>query len=124
MTVKLALLKSGEEIVTDVKEMISGDEGDQKVVGYFFKKPCIVRMKNIEGVGEETQVTFDISLIPWIPLAKGPVFPVAMDWIITFVDPIEKLQEAYQEQILDQEDAAYGEISGTDYGFSGPDSTD
>jgi len=124
MTVKLALLKSGEEIVTDVKEMISGEGEDQKVVGYFFKKPCIVRMKNIEGVGEDTQVTFDISLIPWIPLAKGPVFPVAMDWIITFVDPINKLQEAYKQQILDQEDAAYGEVSDTDYGFSGPDSTD
>lgn len=125
MTIKLALLKSGEEIVTDVKEMISGEEEeDQKVVGYFFKKPCIVRMKNMEGVGEGSQVTFDISLIPWIPLAKGPVFPVAMDWIITFVDPIDKLLDAYQKQILDQDDKNYGEISDKDFGFDGPNSTD
>lgn len=125
MTVKLALLKSGEEIVTDVKEMISGEtEETQKVVGYFFKKPCIVRMKNIQGVEDKTQVTFDISLTPWIPLAKGPVFPVAIDWIITFVEPIDKLMEAYQKQILDQEDTTYGEVSGKDFGFDGPNSTD
>lgn len=124
MTVKLALLKSGEEIVTDVKEMISGEGDEQKVVGYFFKKPCIVRMKNIQGVEDKTQVTFDISLTPWIPLAKGPVFPVAMDWIITFVDPIDKLFKAYKEQILDKDDENYGETNDTDYGFSGPDSTD
>jgi len=124
MTVKLALLKSGEEIVTDVKEMISGEGDDQKVVGYFFKKPCIVRMKNIQGVEDKTQVTFDISLTPWIPLAKGPVFPIAMDWIITFVDPIDKLLKAYKEQILDRDDESYGETNDTDYGFSGPDSTD
>jgi hypothetical protein len=120
MTVKLALLKSGEEIVTDVKEMIN----DDKVVGYFFKKPCIVRMKNIEGVEEKTEVTFDISLIPWVPLGKGPVYPVAMDWIMTFVDPIDKLLETYTTQILNQEDTNYGEISDYDYGFDGPDSTD
>lgn len=124
MSIKLALLKSGEEIITDVKEMISGEtEETQKVVGYFFKKPCVVRMKNIEGVDETTQVTFDISLIPWIPLGKGPVFPVAMDWIITFVDPIDKLLDAYQKQILDQDDETYGESSGQDFGFDGPNST-
>jgi len=121
MTVKLALLKSGEEIVTDVKEMISEDN---KVCGYFFKKPCVVRMKNIENVTDRTEVTFDISLIPWIPLAKGPVFPIAMDWIITFVDPIDKLMDAYTKQILEKDDANYGEVSDKDYGYDGPDSTD
>ena len=119
MTVKLAILKSGEEVVTDVKEMIN----ENKVVGYFFRKPCIVRMKNIEGVDNKTEVTFDISLTPWVPLGKGPILPVAMDWIVTFVDPIDKLADAYQTQILDQEDEKYGEVSDQDFGFSGPDST-
>tara|TARA_B100001094_G_scaffold318632_1_gene362464 strand:+ start:7714 stop:8076 length:363 start_codon:yes stop_codon:yes gene_type:complete len=120
MTVKLARLKSGEEIVADVKEMIN----DNKVVGYFFKKPCVVRMKNIQGVEAKTEVVFDISLTPWVPLGKGPVYPVAMDWIMTFVDPIDKLMEAYKTQILEQDDEAYGEVSDNDYGFDGPDSTD
>ena len=125
MTIKLALLKSGEEIITDVKEMISGEtEETQKVVGYFFKKPCVVRMKNIQGAEEKTQVLFDISLQPWIPLGKGPVFPVAMDWIITFVEPIDKLLDAYQTQILNQDDESYGENSGKDFGFDGPNSID
>lgn len=124
MTVKLAVLKSGEEVITDVKEMHHGEAENQKVVGYFFKKPCVVRMKNIEGVDEKPQVTFDISLQPWVPLGKGPVFPVAMDWIVTFVDPIDKLRNAYQEQILDQEDSEYGEISDQDFGFDGPNATD
>ena len=38
MSVNLVLLKSGEEIVTDVKEIKSGNE----VVGYFFDNPFIV----------------------------------------------------------------------------------
>ena len=33
MTVKLAILKSGEDIVADITEMLVGEEDDAKVVG-------------------------------------------------------------------------------------------
>lgn len=116
MTIKLAVLKSGEHIVSDVKEMISQEEN--KVVGYFLKKPCIVTMQNISVGGEDSnQMTFDISMKPWIPLAKGAVYPIAMDWIVSFVDPIDKLYNSYTEQILEREDRFYGEQSDQDYGF-------
>ena len=36
MTVKLVLLKSGEDIIADVTEMIVGEGEDKKVIGYFF----------------------------------------------------------------------------------------
>ena len=41
MTVKLALLKSGEDIIADVQEMVF----DDKVIGYIFNKPCNIKMK-------------------------------------------------------------------------------
>ena len=34
MTVKLAILKSGEDIVADIKEMVVGEGDDARVVGY------------------------------------------------------------------------------------------
>ena len=45
MTVKLILLKSGEDIIADVTEMIVGENEDKKVIGYFFDKACIVKLK-------------------------------------------------------------------------------
>ena len=81
-------------------------------------------MKDLDIPENKPQVTFDISLQPWVPLGKGPIYPVAMDWIVTFVDPIDKLADAYQTQILDQEDEKYGEISDQDFGFNGPDAVD
>ena len=37
MTIKLALLKSGEEVISDIGEMVT----DKKtVVGYYFTNPC------------------------------------------------------------------------------------
>ena len=35
MTIKILLLKSGEDVVADVKEMVSPDD---KVIGYFLTK--------------------------------------------------------------------------------------
>ena len=33
MTIKLLLLKSGEDIIADVSEMVVGEEQDRRVVG-------------------------------------------------------------------------------------------
>jgi len=40
MTIKLALLKSGEDIISDISEMLM----DDKVIGYYMTKPCVVKM--------------------------------------------------------------------------------
>jgi hypothetical protein len=37
MTVKLSLLKSGEDIIADIQEMVVGEDENQRVVGYFFE---------------------------------------------------------------------------------------
>ena len=46
MTIKLMILKSGEELISDINEMAVGEEDDQKVIGYFLRRPCLVKMKN------------------------------------------------------------------------------
>lgn len=105
MTLKLVLLKSGEDIIADVQEMILADPEDpenrnkQKVVGYFFNKPCVVKLKT----SEENSQSLQISLFPWIPLSKDPKIPVINDWVITIVDPIDKLREMYERDVLKNE---------------------
>ena len=103
MTVKLLLLKSGEDIIADVTEMAMG-EGEQKsVVGYFLDKPCVIRMRDpnlIEEKGPKKQSGFQVSLFPWMPLSKDLKIPVTADWVITIVEPVTKLTEMYIEDIV------------------------
>ena len=74
MTVKLLLLKSGEDVIADVTEMGSGDKQDRRVVGYFLNKPCIVKMRDPNVLSEENEgpakAGFAVSLFPWMPLSK------------------------------------------------------
>ena len=45
MTIKLMILKSGEELISDINEMVVGEDEEQKVIGYFLRRPCLVKMK-------------------------------------------------------------------------------
>ena len=108
MTIKLLLLKSGEDIIADVSEMVVGEEQDRRVVGYFFDRPCVVRMKDPnmlpdQTVGNTQKAGFEVSLYPWMPLSKEDRIPVTADWVITMVEPVTKLKEMYQKDV-----ATYG----------------
>ena len=102
MSIKLLVLKSGEDVVADVQEMMVED----KVVGYFLNKPCVVKMSNYTPIqDEETDENsqkngFQVRFYPWVPLAKDPVVPLTLEWVVTMVEPMEKLTKLYVEQIL------------------------
>ena len=110
MTVKLVMLKSGEDIIADVKEIKS----EEDVVGYFFHDPLIVKMYSPEepvvlseenGVESEHGTTKEISskvgitFYPWVPLAAEKKIPCSDDWVITIVEPMKNLKKLYQEKI-------------------------
>ena len=103
MTIKLLLLKSGEDIIADVTEMAVGEEEERSVVGYFLDKPCVIRMRDpnlIKQDGPQKKSGFEVSLFPWIPLSKESRIPVPADWLITMVEPAYKLKEMYVKDIV------------------------
>ena len=110
MTVKLVMLKSGEDIIADVKEIKS----EEDVVGYFFHDPLIVKMYSPEepvvlseenGIESEHGTTKEISskvgitFYPWVPLSAEKKIPCSADWVITIVEPMQNLKKLYQEKI-------------------------
>jgi len=100
MTVKLAILKSGEDVIADIQEMVVEDEETKqtRVVGYFFNKPCVVKVRK-----EENSKNVEIGLSSWIPLTKTKKIPITVDWVITLVDPIDQLLQMYEKDVLNHE---------------------
>jgi len=112
MTIKLLLLKSGEDIISDVTEMMGGHQDNPTVIGYFLDKPCVVKMHNnliqqevntetTEG-REEKKGAYQVSLFPWMPLSKEEKIPVVAEWVITMTTPVDKLEEMYIEEVIDR----------------------
>ena len=101
MSIKLAVLKSGENVISDAKELIVED----KVCGYLFNKPHKVEFAQPSLLleGNVTPVATDgemsITLSPWIMLSKDTQVPVPTDWIVTIVEPISSVSKMYEEKV-------------------------
>ncbi len=108
MTIKLALLKSGEEIISDMSEMMSGTDGEGQVVGYFLNHPCraVLTSSDVQvSEGQEsTRQPVSIKLIPWMPLSKDERIPVVADWVISIVERQDKLLEMYTKAVKTYEE--------------------
>ena len=105
MTIKLLLLKSGEDLIADVQEMVAGEGDERRVIGYLLNKPCIVKMRNPnilpeQNVEEQKKTAFEVALYPWMPLSADKVIPVPADWVVTIVEPAAKLAEMYTEDVI------------------------
>ena len=100
MTVKLAILKSGEDIVADIKEMIVGEGDDARVVGYHLNRPCGVSLNRKEIAIDDEEDKVQIRLFPWCPLTKNEKIPITADWVVTIVDPIDKVKQMYEKEGL------------------------
>lgn len=96
MAIKLAVLKSGEDVIADVKELVIGE----RVIGYTFVNPATVRFLDPQALYEKGR-DIDIVFAPWIPLTSQKEIPVAPDWIITLVEPIPQVTQKYKEGIKD-----------------------
>jgi hypothetical protein len=96
MSVKLFLLKSGEYVVSDGKELIS----DEKPCGYLLENPFKVTLNApIFSAENSEESSVQVSLSPWIILTEDKQIPIPFDWVVTVVDPLQNLKNMYEEQV-------------------------
>tara|TARA_B100001057_G_C22002890_1_gene626743 strand:- start:38 stop:397 length:360 start_codon:yes stop_codon:yes gene_type:complete len=104
MSVNLIVLKSGEELIADVKEIKSGNE----VVGYYFDDPLRLNFNPEQEpeVLQENENTLkynakvSITFFPWVPFAaQRKQIPCSADWIVTIVEPQKQLIKLYEEKV-------------------------
>ena len=104
MTIKVLVLKSGEDVLADVQEMMSSNN---EVMGYFLTKPVVVKLQTTgtptkEELAPASQKGSELSvtMFPWMPIARERSIPLSTDWVVTMVTPIEKIQAMYEKDVL------------------------
>lgn len=100
MSIKLVVFKTGEHVIADVLEWMNGPGDDASLIGYLLKKPCVANLTE----HPEIKDSYKISLFPWISLGKDTDIPIPTDYVVTLVDPIDKLLEIYKRDIYDVEE--------------------
>ncbi len=97
MSIKLALLKSGEEVIADIKEF---RDPDDNLVSYLFTNPHFVKISTSQVLVEEVEQTkYNASFYKWMSLSKDSDIIVNKDWVVTIVEPIDEIKKSYEEKM-------------------------
>ena len=117
MSIQLALLKSGEEVIADIKE-IRQEETDV-LVSYLFKDPYCVKIKTTEIlVEEETRPKHELAYYKWMSLSNDSDIIVNKDWVVCITNPLDTVKKNYEERMNgrrsnDSDGSTDGSTSGT-----------
>ena len=98
MSIKLALLKSGEEVIADIKE-IRQEETDV-LVSYLFKDPYCVKIKTTQVlVEDESRPKHELAYYKWMSLSKDNDIIVNKDGVVCITDPLDSDKKNYEEKM-------------------------
>ena len=101
MSIKISLLKTGEQLISDMKELVA--EGQDQAHAYLLDNPHTVEINEKQFVTEEEKVEGDyginVALLPWIILSKDKKMIIPVDSILTVVEPLESVTQLYLDKM-------------------------
>ena len=96
MSIQLVLLKSGEEVIADVKEL--RDDSDD-LLSYVFKNPYTIKIKTAQVLKEgKGSPKHEAIYYKWMSLSKDSDIIVNKDWVVCITDPIDTIKTSYEER--------------------------
>ena len=85
MAVKLLRLKSGEDVVADVKE--------ENLEREYTKVKLPAMLVPMGGQGQQMQM----ALAPWLPFSDDKEFTIPSDWILITSEPAQDIVNNYNQ---------------------------
>ena len=122
MSIQLALLKSGEEVIADIKEF---RDSEDELVSYLFKDPHCIKINTEQLLIEsEDAPKHEVVFYKWMSLSKDTDIVVNKDWIVCITDPLDAIQVSYEGRNDGRNKSSDGRNDFTTSFTSGGDGTD
>ena len=100
MSIKLTLLKTGEQLISDMKELVA--EGKDQAHAYLLENPHTVEINEKQFVTEEEKKDGDfginVTLVPWLILSKDKKMMIPVESVLTVVEPLESVTQMYLDK--------------------------
>ena len=101
MSIKITVLKTGEHIISDMKELMA--EGEENPHAYMLVNPHTYEINEKQFVTEEEKKGGDfginVTLLPWIILSKDSQMVIPTDSVLTVVDPLDSVTQLYLDKL-------------------------
>jgi len=101
MSIKLTLLKTGEQLISEMKELVPEDQ--ERVHAYLLHNPHTVEINEKQFITEQEKKGGDfginVTLVPWIILSKDNQMIIPVDSVLTVVEPLESVTQLYLDKL-------------------------
>ena len=121
MSIKLALLKSGEEVIADISEFRQKET--DILISYLFKKPYCIKIKTSQVlVEDESRPKHELAYYKWMTLSKDNDIIVNKDWVVCITEPLDSVKKNYEDKMNGRRsNDTDGSTDGSRSGTSEPD---
>jgi len=100
MSIKLVLLKSNEEVIADVKELV--DENDKPIFIVLENAYCCKLIEDpvllTEGK-EDEETKYSVQYYPFMPLSDEKKISIDPSWVVAIVEPKAMVKESYEARM-------------------------
>ena len=101
MSIKLTLLRSGETLISEMKELVA--EESQQAHAYLLENPHTVEINEKQFMTEEEKKDGDfginVTILPWIILSQDSQMIIPVDSVLTVVEPLESVTQLYLDKL-------------------------
>ena len=101
MTVSIVTLKTGDRIITELKEVFDGEGEDRKGVCLLMDEPYILTLEGgtPQYLTEQYNMEYQVKFSKWNPYSPDTMFKIPYDCVMTISTPEEGLQKAYESKL-------------------------
>ena len=106
MAVSIVTLKTGDRVITELKEVFDGEDDNKKGICLLMDEPYVLSLDGstpqylTESHGMEYQVRFS----KWNPYSPDTRFKIPYDCVMTISSPEPGLQKAYENKITQKKE--------------------
>ena len=101
MAVSIITLKTGDRIITELKEAFDGEGENQRGVCLIMEDPYILNLagENPQYLTEQYGMEYQVKFSKWNPFSTDWQFKIPYDMVMTISKPEPGLENAWKEKV-------------------------
>ena len=106
MAVSIVTLKTGDRVITELKEIFDGEGEDKKGVCLLMEDPYVLNLDSgtPQYLTEQHGMEYQVRFSKWNPYTPDWQFKMPYDCIMTISNPEPGLQKAYEQKISEKKE--------------------
>ena len=103
MAVSILTLKTGDRIITELKEAFDGEGDDKRGVCLIMEDPYVL---NLDGatpqyLTEQSGMEYQVRFSKWNPYSTDNMFKIPYDSVMTISNPETVIEQAWKRQLIE-----------------------